>query len=302
MKIITHKLFLRLLGFVAISLTVAFPLVAHAANGGDVAVFDDIEYVFVPGGDMMLGDDNGRYDEQPAVSVRVSGFWIARYEVTNRAFTRFVQTTGYQAQGPWQRGFPRSADNLPVRFVTWFDADAYVQWAGCQLPTEAQWRAAADSLESPVSSGAILQRWSLTSNSQSLANGPVPVTSGRSDSSLGIMHLNDNVQEWTADWYYRYQWQLYAAGDRPLDPTGPADGAQPEQRFLDGLPTGGNERSTIRAVRGASWAAAYPEHLSLSRRIAHNPHRWHNDVGLRCIREVADMSKVASRDVTEGNR
>ncbi len=287
MEIIRYSLPVRLISVAVAGLAVMSSPCFGAVTDSGRATTDDADYVFVPGGNITLGDDLGRYDERPAVPVQVSGFWMARHEVTNRDFKRFVNVTGYQVEGPWQRGFPRSGDSLPVRFVTWFDAHAYTQWADCQLPTEAQWRAAAESLERSAEQTSTLRISLTTAPIGSIsANGPVPVSAGRSDSSLGIMHLNDNVQEWTADWYYRYQWQLYAAGDRPVDPTGPADGAQPEQRFLDALPTGGNERSTIRTVRGASWAAVYPEHSSPARRVAHNPHRWHNDVGLRCVREV----------------
>ncbi len=243
----------------------------------EAEIVDADSYIFVPGNIYTLGDNDGRYDERPAVQVRVTGFWMGLTEIRNIEFAGFIVATGYQAAGPWRRGYPRGGDALPVRFVTWFDAAAYADWAGCRLPTEAEWRAAAEGLRPPAA----------TLDGQMQASGPVSVYSGVSRSPLGFMHLEDNVQEWTADWYYRYQYQLYMQDVMPVDPTGPADGAQPEARFLDILTTAGNERSTIRVVRGASWAALYADHLRPARRIAHNPYRWHNDVGFRCARNAS---------------
>jgi formylglycine-generating enzyme len=53
--------------------------------------------VWIEGGDFMMGagDDEGREDEYPQHSVRVSGFWMDKTEVTNAQFRKFVDATGY---------------------------------------------------------------------------------------------------------------------------------------------------------------------------------------------------------------
>jgi len=51
--------------------------------------------VWIPGGTAVLGDDDGPPDEQPAHSVTIDGFWMDRTEVTNAAFQKFVDATGY---------------------------------------------------------------------------------------------------------------------------------------------------------------------------------------------------------------
>jgi len=51
--------------------------------------------VWIPGGTAILGDDEGPPDERPTHSVTIDGFWMDRTEVTNAAFKKFVDASGY---------------------------------------------------------------------------------------------------------------------------------------------------------------------------------------------------------------
>src|SRR5262245_46688086 len=51
--------------------------------------------VWIPGGTFRMGSDHHYAEEAPAHSVRVAGFWMSRYTVTNQDFSRFVEDTGY---------------------------------------------------------------------------------------------------------------------------------------------------------------------------------------------------------------
>ena len=51
--------------------------------------------VWIPGGDFLMGSDNGYAEEAPAHKVAVDGFWMDRFIVTNADFKRFVAETGY---------------------------------------------------------------------------------------------------------------------------------------------------------------------------------------------------------------
>lgn len=53
--------------------------------------------VWIEGGEFMMGavDGEGRPDEYPQHSVKVSGFWMDVTEVTNAQFKKFVDATGY---------------------------------------------------------------------------------------------------------------------------------------------------------------------------------------------------------------
>ncbi|MBX7166050.1 MAG: formylglycine-generating enzyme family protein [Pirellulales bacterium] len=54
--------------------------------------------VWVPGGEFWMGSDDPSAwdDERPAHRVRVDGFWMDRYEITNAQFEKFVEATGYR--------------------------------------------------------------------------------------------------------------------------------------------------------------------------------------------------------------
>jgi formylglycine-generating enzyme len=51
--------------------------------------------VWIPGGTFRMGSDQHYREERPVHSVRVDGFWMDRFPVTNVRFARFIETTGY---------------------------------------------------------------------------------------------------------------------------------------------------------------------------------------------------------------
>ncbi|HVY17077.1 MAG TPA: formylglycine-generating enzyme family protein [Rhodopila sp.] len=50
---------------------------------------------WIAGGAFLMGSDRFYREERPIHRESVDGFWIDRYLVTNRAFARFVEATGY---------------------------------------------------------------------------------------------------------------------------------------------------------------------------------------------------------------
>src|ERR1035438_5126427 len=75
----------------------------------------------IPGGEFLMGQNDGRDDERPAHLVTVSPFRMARCQVTNAAFDAFRKATGREKV---DFGDP----TLPVVSVNWFDAVAYCHW------------------------------------------------------------------------------------------------------------------------------------------------------------------------------
>ncbi|MBG89318.1 MAG: sulfatase-modifying factor protein [Verrucomicrobiales bacterium] len=51
--------------------------------------------VWIPAGKFVMGATNGQPDEVPLHEVEVDGFWIDKYEITNRKFKEFVDATGH---------------------------------------------------------------------------------------------------------------------------------------------------------------------------------------------------------------
>jgi serine/threonine protein kinase len=70
----------------------------------------------------------------------VPAFWIDPYEVTNAEYARFVTETNHEVPTTWNGNSPPAdmADH-PVHGIRFRDAEAYVKWAGRQLPTLEQW-------------------------------------------------------------------------------------------------------------------------------------------------------------------
>lgn len=85
--------------------------------------------VWIPGGEFSMGaaaplgvdaNDVGMkatHDSRPIHRVRVSGFWMDKTEVTNAAFARFVEATGYKTLAeiaPTREEFPDAPEDMLV--------------------------------------------------------------------------------------------------------------------------------------------------------------------------------------------
>jgi hypothetical protein len=103
---------------------------------------------------------------------RVGDFLIARYEVSNAEYLRFIKDRPEWSKDRIARAmhdgeylkhwlvpdeYPQELGDHPVTYVSWFAADAFCQWAGGSLPTQEQWQKAAHTAEAPYPWGKFAQ-------------------------------------------------------------------------------------------------------------------------------------------------
>ena len=124
--------------------------------------------------------------------------------------------------------------DYPVVHVSWNDAQAYAQWMGKRLPTEAEWEfAARGGLEQKIYpwGDELLPEgkhrcniWQGNFPHEDTAEdgyaGTAPAKSFRAN-DFGLYHCVGNVWEWTADWFSP-SW--HSKGDRK-NPKGPDTGS-----------------------------------------------------------------------------
>jgi formylglycine-generating enzyme required for sulfatase activity len=171
--------------------------------------------VEIPAGEFTMGNDAGDDDEKPAHTVPLEAFEIDLFEVTNADFAKFVEETGYQTgaekagEAGW-RAYAEGKDNHPVVKVTWNDANAYCEWAGKRLPTEAEWEKAARGTDGRTYPWGNEWDPAKANTKESGFRGTVAVGSfAEGVSPYGVFDMAGNVWEWTADWYQAYPGSTY---------------------------------------------------------------------------------------------
>jgi formylglycine-generating enzyme required for sulfatase activity len=229
--------------------------------------------LYVPAGEFVMGstdsDPHAGQLEKPQHVVYLDDFWIDQTEVTNAQYKMCAEAEA--CQGPTTCDFGELTYNdasrmdHPVGCVTWHDAQAYCQWAGGQLPTEAQWEKAARGTdgrlypwgntidcshgnfddETAVDSYVVPTGEGCDGYPQTAPVGTFPA----GISPYGAMDMSGNVWEWVNDWS---DWEYYARSPY-RNPSGPEAGSQRELR-------GGSFHYGIRSMRAATRHSAPPTH------------------------------------------
>ncbi len=149
-----------------------------------------------------------------ASSLRVKGFYIGKYEVTNAQFARFAGDVGFSDTiNNWRIYGQWMGDNYPVVYLSHRAARLYCQWAGLRLPTVKEWERAARGKRGRTYPWG--QEWDPNRcNNFEFADqrlvprrsnifegrGPMPVGSISSGAApCGAMDMVGNVAEWCAD-------------------------------------------------------------------------------------------------------
>ncbi|MBU1230421.1 MAG: SUMF1/EgtB/PvdO family nonheme iron enzyme [Proteobacteria bacterium] len=242
-----------------------------------------MELKWVPGGEYEMGcgpwaGDCGD-DEKPLHSVRVNGFWLGKYEVTNGQFRRFrpghksVEAVTF---GALFSGKPQNGDRQPAVSVSWNDAWAFAQWLSGQgvgklrLPTEAEWEYAARSggLPETYAGGRDPDQVAWHDGNSGASSHEVGTMA---PNGLGLHDMSGNVWEWCADVYDKNAYASHAK-ENPVRPGG------------EGPP---------RVRRGGSWYQGL-KHIRTACRAADAASYKDGATGFRLVREQASAAAATA--------
>ena len=235
--------------------------------------------VLIPAGNFEMGSNDAAAndDELPVHTVRLDAFYMDKHEVTNAQFKAFINENpewgkdriadwlhnGYYL-GHWDSNdYPFGTADHPVVHVSWFAAVEYAEWAGKQLPTEAEWEyAARGGLAGKKYPWGDAEPTSVDANYNENVGHPTPA--GRyAANGYGLYDMAGNVSEWCFD---AYDADFYAESDDKWNP------------IAYGIDTG-------RVLRGGSWYLV-ARGLRVARRIGFTPAATTDGLGFRCVRDV----------------
>jgi formylglycine-generating enzyme required for sulfatase activity len=256
------------IGLALVLALTTLPAGAPGAAQRPVPAPRDTTMALISAGEFVMGRE-GTGDDSPPHTVRLSAFYLDRYEVTNAEYEAFCKATERELPEFWGGDVLRSGPGYPdhpVVLVSWRDAADYAAWRGKRLPTEAEWECAArGGLAGMQYVGGNTLDSSKVNFTRSGRKGSVPVGSF-APNGYGLYDMAGNVQEWVAD---RYDAGYYL--NSPVaDPPGPAKGRH-------------------RVIRGGGWFTG-PGCMGVGYRIA-LPSNWVDfNVGFRCARDAAPRS------------
>lgn len=238
--------------FIAVTL---FACALTQPRVGDVqfAEVDGTEMVFIPAGEFGMGsssdEPHAEMDEQPIHKVYLDSYRIDKTEVTNEMYLACIDAKVFREPAQTEYYLQSEFANHPVFGVSWEEANAYCNWAGRRLPTEAEWEKAARGTDGRIYPWGNESPTDEFSNFDKNTEGTSSVGSfPKSESPYGALDMAGNVWEWTADGY-SIDFYIHTPFNNPLSET-PVN-----QRVL----RGGNWDSSTDGIRAANRFWGFPQ-------------------------------------------
>ncbi len=292
---------IRNLKFEILLLTLLTGLIGGCGDGDDdeaasrvpqqVTTKTGIEMMLIPGGEFIMGDSRGEDDEKPAHKVKISAFYMDKYEVTQDAYEKMMGKNPAKFKGP----------DKPVERVSWFGAIQYCNMRslreglspcydletlkcnyetdGYRLPTEAEWEYACRAgTRTNYSFGNATGKLGQYAWSKANANKTTHPVGQKKPNPWGFYDMHGSVWEWCNDHYDEDYYQK-----SPVEnPNGPAVGEE-------------------RVLRGGSWASGAQSARSSSR-YSETPGFadvcfGYEAYGFRCVRRA--IQDASGQDVAK---
>lgn len=185
----------------------------------------------VPAGEFEMGSNsaNALDNERMAHKVYLDTYLIDKYPITSRKYREFMESGGYenvqywsdagwkwlqieQVKHPLYWSDDGAYDNHPVMGVSYYEAEAYANFVGKRLPTEAEWEKAARwderanrSRTYPWGEEEPTQEFCNCSTSLGISQTTSVNAYPKGQSAYGMYDALGNVWEWTNSWFDAYQ-------------------------------------------------------------------------------------------------
>ena len=248
------------------------------------------EMVFVEGGTFLMGcnSENNNCDtlEKPAHHVKLSNYYMGKYEVTQKLWNAVMGTTIQQQRDSANTNWATygQGDQFPVYYVSYEECKIFCEKLNrllyyqlpenyrFMLPTEAQWEYAArggGKNKNYTYSGS--NKISKVAWWEGNSGNRIREVGLKFKNALGIYDMSGNVWEWCRDWF---ETDYYSYGST-TNPQGPLSGVQ-------------------RVLRGGSWNLK-TWHSRVTARYFHEPAGRSANVGFRiALQPAQDFFDVRS--------
>jgi ergothioneine biosynthesis protein EgtB len=200
-----------------------YPVFEESARAGETGRVAPQEFVEFDETTILIGHDGDGFsydNEGPRHRALVPAFSLSNRLITNGEYLAFMEAGGYtrpeywlslgwttvneqrwraplywtERDGAWWNftlsGFRPIDETEPVTHLSYFEADAYANWAGARLPTEFEWERAAHDL--PIAGNFV--------DEQRFHPTPAPAASNKDE----LLQIYGDVWEWTRSAYLPY--------------------------------------------------------------------------------------------------